>query len=176
LLKIGAYENSKINNIFLLDLILSFFDFVLFFLFLVQHFLTFKTKPMNKDLIIWSEGYSVHIPEIDEQHKNLVALINRLYNAYLNKKHQSEISQIIKELKEYAFYHFSTEEKLFEKHNYAEKVEHIAMHNSFIDEINQLVKNHESSSLVLTMKTMTFLQRWLTNHILKEDKKYVGKI
>ncbi|MGD9993108.1 MAG: bacteriohemerythrin [Salinivirgaceae bacterium] len=131
---------------------------------------------MDKELIIWSEGYSVHIPEIDEQHKKLISLINRLYNAYLNKKHQSEISQIIKEIKEYAFYHFSTEEKLFEKHNYAEKKEHIEIHNSFIDEINQLVKTHESSSLVLTMKTMTFLQRWLTNHILKEDKKYVGKI
>lgn len=131
---------------------------------------------MDKELIIWSEGYSVQIPEIDAQHKKWIALINRLYNAYLNKTHQSEISQIIKEIKEYTSYHFSTEEKLFEKHNYAEKKEHVKIHNSFIDEINQLFKTHENSSLVLTMKTMTFLQHWLTNHILKEDKKYMGKI
>lgn len=131
---------------------------------------------MDKQLIMWSDVYSVSNKEIDAQHNKLIGLINRLYNAYLDKKHENEIKGIIREIKEYTVYHFSTEEELFKKHNYAESAAHIEMHQNFIDELNSLIDNYMDSSLVLTMKTMTFLQRWLTNHILKEDKKYVGKI
>ncbi len=131
---------------------------------------------MDKKLIIWNEAYSVQNTEIDNQHHKLIELINRLYNAYLDKKHNEEITQIIREIKDYTVYHFATEEKLFVKNNYTEKDEHINKHDEFINELNDLVKNYSNTGLVLTMKVMTFLQRWLTNHILKEDKKYVGKI
>jgi hemerythrin-like metal-binding protein len=131
---------------------------------------------MEKKLIIWSDAYSVNNAEIDKQHSKLIDLINRLYNAYLDKKHDEEIKIIIREIKEYTIYHFTTEEDLFKKHKYIESKAHSEMHKSFIDELNFLIQNYTNSPLVLTMKTMTFLQRWLTNHILKEDKKYMGII
>ena len=51
-----------------------------------------------KNLITWSEGYSVGNQEIDIQHKKLIDLINRLYNLYLTKQ-QNGVNDILKEIK-----------------------------------------------------------------------------
>lgn len=127
------------------------------------------------DLIAWSEGYSVGNNEIDAQHKRLIELINKLYNLYLSKN-EAEIQNIIREIKEYTIYHFSTEEKLFREKGYPESRSHINLHEEFINELNLMVKNYNKIPSVLVMRILTFLQKWLTNHILKEDKKYIGYI
>lgn len=126
-----------------------------------------------KELIIWNDAYSVDLPEIDSQHKKLIGLINQLYNLYL-ERNQHQVHDVIKEIQDYTVYHFSTEENLFKAKNYSQQEEHKVLHEQFIDEFNQLLEQYKGAESVLTMKIMTFLQRWLTNHILKEDKKYVG--
>jgi hemerythrin-like metal-binding protein len=131
---------------------------------------------MSKELIQWSQGYSVNNNEIDAQHKKLIELINLLYNVYLDQKHETEINNIIDQIKQYSLYHFKTEETLFRLKKYENTEEHIKLHQSFIDEFEAIIKTYNGLNLVITMKTMTFLQRWLTNHIIKEDKKYIGFI
>jgi len=130
-------------------------------------------KKMSKKLIIWSEAYSVDIIEIDNQHMKLIDMLNKLYNLYLDKNY-NEIQGIIREIKDYTLYHFSTEERLFREKNYPQATEHISKHEEFIKELNQLCGNYLNNPSILTLKTMTFLQKWLTTHILKEDKKYMG--
>ncbi len=131
---------------------------------------------MAKELLLWSEGHSVNNTKIVEQHKKLIELINRLYNVYLDQKHETEIKDIVAEIKNYTFYHFKAEETLFKIQNYKNSAEHIKLHQSFIEEFEAILKSYNGLNLVITMKTMTFLQRWLTNHIIKEDKKYIGFI
>jgi hemerythrin-like metal-binding protein len=128
---------------------------------------------IEKKLIIWSEGYSVGIKDIDMQHMKLIDLINKLYNLFLNKNYD-DLKNIMKELKDYTLYHFSTEERLFREKKYSNELEHIAKHEELVNQLNTLINEFINSPSVLTMKTMTFLQKWLTNHIMKEDKKYVG--
>ncbi len=128
---------------------------------------------MGKQLIIWSEGYSVGIKDIDKQHQVLIDLINKLYNLYLDKNYD-EIKTVMREIKDYTIYHFSTEEKLFREKQYKLQREHIAMHEEFIGQLNELYTKYIDTPSIMTIRTMTFLQKWLTNHILKEDKKYMG--
>jgi hemerythrin-like metal-binding protein len=128
---------------------------------------------IEKKLIIWSEGYSVGIKDIDMQHMKLIDLINKLYYLFLNKNYD-DLKNIMKELKDYTLYHFSTEERLFREKKYSNELEHIAKHEELVNQLNTLINEFINSPSVLTMKTMTFLQKWLTNHIMKEDKKYVG--
>ena len=127
----------------------------------------------EKKLINWSEGYSVGIKEIDMQHMKLIDMINKLYNLFMNKNYD-DIKSIMRELKDYTLYHFSTEEKLFREKKYANEREHIEKHGELIEQLNNLIAEYANTPSILTMKTMTFLQKWLTNHILKEDKKYMG--
>jgi len=127
---------------------------------------------MPKELIIWNDAYSVGIELIDNQHKELIKLINKLYRLYLNRETEN-IFEIISALKDYTHYHFGTEEKLFKERNYPKADEHIKIHNEFITEVNKLAEEYKNNPNVLSIKAMTLLQRWLTNHILVEDKKYI---
>jgi len=128
---------------------------------------------MSNIFFIWNESYSVGINTIDEQHKKLIGIINRLYTSFMEKKQAEDISEIMKELADYTRYHFSNEERLFREKKYPLAAEHTKEHENFIDELYQLKTKFDSAPSVLTLKVMTFLQKWLKEHILINDKKYI---
>jgi hemerythrin len=126
-----------------------------------------------KKLIQWQSYFSVQVAELDEQHKRLIEIINELYNAYLNSLQQEKISYILKELYEYTNVHFKTEENYFHKFEYNESVGHIAEHMVFLEKIKTFEGGYTKNSKFLSLQIMNFLQEWLSNHIMKSDKRYV---
>lgn len=127
---------------------------------------------MSNVFFIWNDSYSVGNSTIDEQHKKLIGIINKLYTSFMEKKQNEEISEVMKELADYTRYHFSTEEQLFRSKKYPFAAEHEKEHEQFVDELYQLKIKFDNSPSVLTLKVMTFLQKWLKDHILVKDKKY----
>jgi len=121
----------------------------------------------------WKQSLSVNIKEIDDQHKKLIELINRLYDAFMKKDHEDVIGEILNELKDYTNYHFSAEEKYFVIYGYSGMHDHIAGHLEFVKKINEFEKDLKSNSSALTYKMMNFLREWLQKHIMVEDMKYV---
>lgn len=123
-------------------------------------------------LLNWQEAYSVKVHEIDLQHQCFIQIINKLYNAFIDKKLDDEILPILKELEDYALLHFKTEEQYFVKFNYPTMAEHIAEHRSFIAQILEFENDFKSNAKGLLPKMMTFLKDWLTNHIAHTDQNY----
>jgi len=119
--------------------------------------------------ISWSERYSVGNTKIDNQHKNLVKLINDLFN--INKKN-IKIDEILNNLITFAIVHFNEEESMFIKINYPNAEEHIQEHLNFIHKVNQFKQQFDQNNTLLSEDLIVFLQHWLFNHILVEDKKY----
>ena len=62
--------------------------------------------------IEWNEKYSVHIEEIDSQHKKIFSIINRLHSALKARKGKKVIGNLLDELVDYTYYHFATEENI----------------------------------------------------------------
>jgi len=127
---------------------------------------------MEKLFIVWSDHFSVKVKEIDDQHKILVQLINDLYNAFMRKEHKEIIGDIINRMAEYAVMHFAAEEKYFEQFNYIDAEPHIAEHNAFLTAVGNFKDDFDNNKTTLTFQVMTFLQKWLTNHIIGSDKKF----
>lgn len=126
----------------------------------------------SKEFIPWSEELSVGLQEIDEQHKILIGLINRLFNAaILNKAEKSDISHIIEELIQYTIVHFSVEETLFRIFDYPDAEMHHANHDQLKQEVINFRKKFESGTPI-DIELMNFLRKWISNHIIKVDKKY----
>ncbi|WP_048093592.1 bacteriohemerythrin [Geoglobus acetivorans] len=123
-------------------------------------------------LISWNESFSVNIKEIDEQHKKLVSMINRLHDAMLEGKGKEIMGELLNDMVEYTITHFSTEEKLMEQYNYPGYIKHKAEHEQFVSKVGEFKKKYEDGQLTLTMEVLSFLKSWLTNHILNSDKKY----
>lgn len=131
---------------------------------------------MASDFIKWTDSLSVSNSTIDEQHKSLIKILNNLYVAFMEKKHIESLKEIVGELSKYTIYHFNTEEKMFKEKSYKLSEEHIKEHQGFIKTIEDFAEELERNPGSLTYKMMTFLKKWICEHILGTDKKYVGLI
>ena len=120
----------------------------------------------------WNEKYSVHIREIDEQHKKLVALINELFEAMKAGQDHEALGKVIAVLLTYAKSHFATEERLMRDYGYPEYLVHKQVHDSLSKKVLDLNAEYQAGKPVLTVQLMNFLKDWLINHILGTDKKY----
>ena len=127
---------------------------------------------MASDFIKWRDEFSVGLEEIDNQHKELINMINELYTSFMNKEHNSKIEEIVQRMTDYTVMHFSTEEKYFTAYNYVDSKEHIEQHKAFVEKVADFKSKLENRTATLTFKIISFLQEWLLNHILKEDTKY----
>lgn len=123
--------------------------------------------------IEWTDDLSVHIDSVDAQHKNLVAIINRLYDSMQAGKANAIMRRIFVELAEYTASHFSYEERLFKQHSYPEMTSHQHSHANLIVQMKELQKKLEAG-IPVSIKTFSFLKKWLTEHIMKEDHRYSG--
>jgi hemerythrin len=124
------------------------------------------------ELIQWNDKYSVNIAEVDEQHKKLIGLINRLADAMSVGKGPKVLGKVLTELIDYTVYHFSTEENLFRQHGYPGADQHKQEHADLTAEARKLLKEFDAGNWMLTIDTLKFLSNWLNNHILSEDKKF----
>lgn len=125
--------------------------------------------------VLWKEEYSVHINEIDEQHKKLIALINALEECPQTGDFKLTVSTTLDELMEYVNIHFETEEDFFKRCNYEGAFEHQEIHDAIKSELNKKINhiiNREITSLDV-IGLYNFLNKWLDTHILDEDQKYV---
>ncbi len=133
------------------------------------------TDPSDRNrvrLITWSDALSVNDPEIDNQHQQLIGMINDLHEAMREGKTQSIMGNLFNRLIEYTAKHFSYEEKRMKDCGYPNLVEHKARHADLVKQVIALQGKFNSGSQHINMKVMNFLKEWITNHIQKGDKKY----
>ena len=123
-------------------------------------------------LITWSDSYSVNSPEMDAQHKKLVAMINDLHDAMKDGHGKEALGRTLDGLIDYAGIHFADEERLMVKVNFAELPAHKLEHEAFVKKALKLQADFHTDQVVLSFTVMEFLKDWLVNHILKNDKKY----
>ena len=88
--------------------------------------------------IQWSEKFSVGVKELDEQHHQLVKMLNRLISTRESTDTHSEtISDVLQEMTQYAQKHFKTEESLLKQYGYPgleqQKEEHHAYRLKTVD-------------------------------------------
>jgi hemerythrin len=130
-------------------------------------------EPNMRDLVEWNDDLSVGIQEIDEQHKILVNLLNRLYHAVVTRNDSKEvIESILNELAQYTYVHFAVEESLMRIFNFTEYDTHKQHHAELAAQVFDLNRKVRSGEAVVSMELLNFLRSWLMNHIIKEDKRY----
>jgi len=122
--------------------------------------------------IDWDEKYSVNVKEIDDQHKNLLLLFNKLQDGVNTGKSKEDMGQALSDLIDHTILHFTTEEKLMKQFSFIGYVEHKRTHDALIAEAKELQEKFSQGKIVLSEEVSVFLSGWLTDHILDTDKKY----
>ncbi len=65
------------------------------------------------------------------------------------------------------------------QHKYEDSPTHKNEHKKFVDTVGDFKKKFDSGNAVISVEIMNFLRDWLTNHIMKTDKKFgqaLGKL
>ena len=121
------------------------------------------------------------IETIDNEHRNLFALLSKAYNLACTEYHSDyyqELKNILEELDDYAETHFAHEEEYMVQIRDPELIRQRSQHAFFRDKVREYefvnIDNEEEQQRVLT-ELVRFLAKWLYRHILSSDI-LIGKL
>lgn len=125
--------------------------------------------------IEWSDSMSVKNDVIDTQHKEWIAIYNRLDHVLLHgggNELSTAVADAFQAMQEYASYHFRQEEQYLKEIHYPDLVAHKRLHTDFDDKLFSYNREIRNGMLVLGSEVMSILKNWLLHHIMHEDQKY----
>jgi len=124
------------------------------------------------EAFVWNPRFDTGIASVDEQHRQLVHIINRVGDRLLavDKTPEAEMQAIFKELADYAHYHFSNEEQLMAQYGLdaGHTAAHKEHHATFIEQLLAMWRSRASMRNPAEI-LHGFLTAWLSFHILRED-------
>ncbi|MDD4912848.1 MAG: bacteriohemerythrin [Sideroxydans sp.] len=128
--------------------------------------------PNTEVFFKWSPEYSVNIQTIDNQHQELVNILNRLFIAISKHEGDKVIAGILDALLGYTQTHFALEERLLKQAKYKDFDAHKAEHEKLLAQLDQLCKKHLLEEKPIYFEMLSFLKNWLKEHIKGVDTKY----
>jgi len=126
------------------------------------------------DTIVWRDEYSVGVVSLDEQHKTIVQLINRLIEHCEENVNSEIISDIFNEMTKYIKQHLEYEESLLKENNYPDLIEHVASHTKYIEEVLQssnffALEMIYEKCFLLDLQTFSYHKENLFYHLFDQD-------
>ncbi len=122
--------------------------------------------------IEWNEELSVKVPEMDEQHRRLIDILNSFYEAVEHGEREEAVKKLFQGLEEYTVFHFNSEEQFMADIGYPDLEAHRKTHQSLVDQLHLARERYESGDQKAIRELVAFALSWLYTHIAKTDKRY----
>lgn len=126
------------------------------------------------EIFPWNSNFETGIQTIDEQHQQLVYILNKLATHLADCSNEIVLNEIFEELANYADYHFKTEESIWSEYFFEDEwyQSHESAHSYFIGDVLALKRNEENKPFDdVVYEIVSFLSKWLAYHILDTDKR-----
>lgn len=123
----------------------------------------------------WEEKYNLGIEDIDQQHRKLLDIVNKLGDIIINNDDESKdlLKRLANELKEYGESHFALEEGRMIEVNYCDYEAHIKEHVIFRQKIEEICKMVEEQKRIPAIDFIHYLMIWFVDHVQIVDRRYV---
>lgn len=119
--------------------------------------------------IEWTEQLSLGIPEIDEQHQQLINIANLLLAAVHAGKGERVIKKTVTDLREYTVQHFVKEEEYMAIIGYPRLQSHAETHQDLVRQVKDYQRQLWDQGRVDLNEMLAFIKSWLIDHILYSD-------
>jgi hemerythrin-like metal-binding protein/PAS domain S-box-containing protein/putative nucleotidyltransferase with HDIG domain len=130
-------------------------------------------RRMLMEPVEWTEKFSVGVRELDQQHQQLIKMLNRLIATQGTiTTHSETISDILLAMTRYAQTHFKTEERLMEAYGYPGLEEQKMQHRDFRKKTVGFSTATTLDMDQIPEDLLKFLSDWLVHHILEDDMAY----
>jgi len=120
----------------------------------------------------WMPALGVGNSKIDEEHKLLFAMINKLDEAREREADRRGLREVADELVQYIHVHFSHEEALFDAKGYPGAEGHRAEHHAFVARVAEFHSKIINGDPAVGGEMAEYLRTWLSRHIAMSDRKY----
>ena len=124
---------------------------------------------------LWRPELATGVPEIDAQHRELLARIGALYAA-ARRGDASQTPDALAYLERYAQEHFALEERFMRALGYPAVDEHAELHAAFADTLarrKEEFAEHRSESALL-VDLLCWMDEWLQDHVRDADAAMAG--
>ena len=128
------------------------------------------------DIVTWTEKYATGVKLIDNQHKELVNLTNKLYHACLITNGEEAFKDTMSSMVDYVRFHFNAELELLERINYPNIAEHKKEHEVLTKSILNAVRDYTDGKKFVPNLFVRTLKDWIFGHIAFSDKLYAAYI
>lgn len=122
--------------------------------------------------IIWDEGFSVGVSEMDRQHRRIIDIINSLIEKQDIGVDSEIISDTLIMMLEYANEHFRREEQYMLESGYPDYSRQRREHNEFRKRTAFFSIDTIRHKTAIPKEVLAYLKEWWVNHILNADMKY----
>lgn len=122
--------------------------------------------------IQWSPIYETGVLLVDDEHRELVAILNEFHTAMVKNLGDVLAYTTLNKLIRYAEKHFSDEETLMFEEHYPGIRKQRLMHEKLMAQVFALNDELQRNEAELSADLFDFLKIWLLDHILKEDMEF----
>lgn len=126
--------------------------------------------------MVWQEQYSVHIPEIDQQHQRIIYLLNQLCEAVEKDQADDLLGSFLVEVIACFGSHFSSEERMMREARYPGLDSHQEAHSAFMADLNGFYQDYKRGNAQLSLAVLTRIKDWLDEHMVSTDQLYIDHL
>ena len=119
--------------------------------------------------VAWNDRSDTGIQVIDEQHRELFRVVERLRLAVQGGMDWGTVQSLVEQLVACSERHFATEETCMSRFGYPDLAQHQAEHASMLESLRELLLKVQGSDQTLVLMAPTFMEGWLRHHISDGD-------
>lgn len=126
-----------------------------------------STADAGEQWMVFDQTHMIGVAKVDEEHRNLVHLLNRLNLAFRRGEAHAVIEGMFDDLLTATVQHFRTEAALMEQYQYAASEAHLREHDNLVREALYLKDHLKEGGELLALQSV---KDWLIGHIKHSDK------
>lgn len=124
------------------------------------------------EIIQLTEDLLTGVPEMDEQHRVLVQLLNETYELLRQGKREEAREKLINGVVAYVDFHFKAEEAFQKEIGFPEYEAHCRIHESFRKQALAWVEEARAGDPQAIREIVSMIWSWFFRHIAVKDKAY----
>lgn len=128
------------------------------------------------NLIEWRDEFSVGVPAVDHEHREVIETINRLNEAARGGAGHADVVAALGEIYAQIASHFALEERIMRRSRYDAYGEHKAEHEALLDTLRDIMDRVEDDGRYDETGLGRELDAWFSEHFRTQDARLHGKL
>lgn len=123
-------------------------------------------------IIYWNRRFSIGVPQIDNHHRHLFFLLNKLYDNCIYNAPIQDMNELFYEIINYTTSNFAMEELMMQDNWFPGFERHKVEHDMFSKRIMAIDHQHYYDKRHALIDSFVLLHNWIQAHIITADAEF----